>query len=200
MDPGPHGLGFPAKRTGGNGKNLSETTKSATRTGLRTSSESRKRDSNPRPTHYECVALPTEPFRQQDFGNRVQKYGSFPKQQSIFPFFCTYGILFPCFSQVEKNEFPKAHCRKTREEGTAIGGRKCREKRFVRGIFRTILRPLAELCGPFVSPFRKIWKKSSEGISDGKMIGHSVAEMFEVVESSTLCGIGRMESDADIEA
>ncbi len=25
---------------------------------------SRKWDSNPRPTHYECVALPTEPFRQ----------------------------------------------------------------------------------------------------------------------------------------
>ena len=24
---------------------------------------SRKRDSNPRPTHYECVALPTELFR-----------------------------------------------------------------------------------------------------------------------------------------
>ena len=25
--------------------------------------KSRKRDSNPRPTHYECVALPTELFR-----------------------------------------------------------------------------------------------------------------------------------------
>ena len=25
---------------------------------------SREWDSNPRPTHYECVALPTEPFRQ----------------------------------------------------------------------------------------------------------------------------------------
>ena len=36
---------------------------------------SRKRDSNPRPTHYECVALPTEPFRQHDFGNRLQNYG-----------------------------------------------------------------------------------------------------------------------------
>ena len=28
---------------------------------------SRKWDSNPRPTHYECVALPTEPFRQVTF-------------------------------------------------------------------------------------------------------------------------------------
>ena len=29
--------------------------------------ESRKWDSNPRPTHYECVALPTEPFRHMTF-------------------------------------------------------------------------------------------------------------------------------------
>ena len=69
--------------------------------------ESHERDSNPRPTHYECVALPTEPFRQQDFGNRMQKYGSFPKQQSIFAFFCIYGILFSCFSQAEKTNSPK---------------------------------------------------------------------------------------------
>ena len=31
------------------------------------------RDSNPRPTHYECVALPTEP-RWPDISKRLQRY------------------------------------------------------------------------------------------------------------------------------
>ena len=156
MDPGPHGLGVPAKRAGENGKNLSETTKSATRTGLRTSSESRKRDSNPRPTHYECVALPTEPFRQQDFGNRMQKYGSFPKQQSIFPFFCTYGIHFSCFSQVEKTNFLKHIAGKHMKAGRQKERESAAKNDWFAAFYRTFLRPLAELCGPFVSPFRKI--------------------------------------------
>ena len=42
--------------------------------------------------------------------------------------------------------------------------------------------------------------RPSERITDGKMIGHSVAETFEVVESAALRSVGGMESDADIKA
>ena len=64
---------------------------------------SRKRDSNPRPTHYECVALPTEPFRQhlcrggqQSFlckcGAKVESYFESNNKKSNF-FHLTIHLL-----------------------------------------------------------------------------------------------------------
>ena len=43
---------------------------------------SRKRDSNPRPTHYECVALPTELFRRPCWSKVAPNTGA--KVESIF--------------------------------------------------------------------------------------------------------------------
>ncbi len=48
--------------------------------------ESRKWDSNPRPTHYECVALPTEPFRQVTLATHSvyrEKVGKSSKKEDI---------------------------------------------------------------------------------------------------------------------
>ncbi len=54
---------------------------------------SRKRDSNPRPTHYECVALPTEPFRL----NAVQKYKLFSIATNLFLSFMLKSLYLFAF-------------------------------------------------------------------------------------------------------
>ncbi len=47
--------------------------------------ESWKWDLNPRPTHYECVALPTELIQHIDYRNRLDYY---------IQFFATWQVLF----------------------------------------------------------------------------------------------------------
>ena len=77
-------------------------------TGIFTSFE---RDSNPRPTHYECVALPTEPSKHAqriilDFRFHCKPFFIF---LSIFikflinSFLLSYFLLFQIFSDLSKN-------------------------------------------------------------------------------------------------